>query len=95
MRSGLYPTIDKSNTWSGNIEPILSLGPKDSDLADLFEGKKIGKMLSGSDVNEVKEFLLDVMNGKVTINQGHVQELLQTFSRKSQTKELGKLLDQL
>ncbi|RED96633.1 glycosyltransferase family 4 protein [Marinoscillum furvescens] len=74
-------------------KPILALGPLDSDLAEIMEGKSIGRILEFDQQSEMRSFLLSIFSNTHQLNQEDYIGLLKAFSRSQQTKELTRLLD--
>lgn len=77
------------------FRPILTFGPIDSDLGDILIENKIGEMMSGSDLNEIKNFILANFESNYEIDESHFERLLSRHSRESQAAELATLINQL
>ncbi|MEQ8550174.1 MAG: glycosyltransferase family 4 protein [Cyclobacteriaceae bacterium] len=75
-------------------KPILAIGPPDTDLQQIMDGKAIGKYVENNG-EEISQFLLAIFEGKYEFDEQSAQELLNEFSRKNQTDQLIKLIEEL
>lgn len=73
--------------------PILAIGPEGSDLAELIKNTNTGKYFNYTDLEEVKNFILNSYNDYLNKNLRINGIGLQYFSRKKLTEKLAVLLD--
>lgn len=74
---------------------ILSIGPTDSDLADLYQEKKIGGIYSYEQQKDIFAFVMSVFEKKYELDLTDFQTLLKENSRHEQAKKLAELLKDL
>lgn len=74
---------------------ILALGPRDSDLGDIFEGNQIGEIFEPDNLNDIQSFILANFDQTYKLEEADYKKLLQQFSRSNQAKELAKLLEKI
>ena len=72
--------------------PIVAIGPKDSDFAEIITNTNTGVFFDYSKKMKLKSIILDFYNqfleGKLQVNGIGLQH----YSRKNLTKELAKLI---
>ena len=74
--------------------PIIAIGPKDSDFAEIITGTNTGVFFTYSEKENLKRLILDFYNQYLT---GRLQSHgigLQKYSRRNLTKELATVLNQ-
>jgi glycosyltransferase involved in cell wall biosynthesis len=75
--------------------PILCLGPKDGDAADILQVAKTAEVLDYEDINGVKNYLLAAFNSYITSETSNEISSIEVYSRIELTKKLAKLLDEI
>lgn len=75
--------------------PILCLGPKDGDAADILQVAKTAEVLDYEDVMGVKNYLLAAFNSYINNERSNETSSIEVYSRKQLTKKLAKLLDDI
>lgn len=74
---------------------ILCLGPKESDLGDLIEGKDVGAIVSSFAVQELKSIVQEVFEKRIIPSKSDGDELIQRFSHQTLTTTLEGYLNDL
>ena len=71
LEKGASQVAIPSKTYNilGAGKPILCLGSKESDLAELIEGSQSGKSFESNSTEEIKTFLLDLYSNRNYYNQ--------------------------
>jgi glycosyltransferase involved in cell wall biosynthesis len=75
--------------------PILTLGPKDSDLGDLLMNHKVGEVIQADDERGLEAFLIHNFRGNYHVNPKHFDALLKEHTREKQAEELAALINSL
>lgn len=76
-------------------KPILSLGTRESELGELFEGRKVGKMFEFEESAEIGNFILSNFEQRFELDKNDFEELLKGYSRSAQTRKLVEILENL
>ena len=97
-----------NNTWNnksiltGKIfeylaaqRPIICIGPKESDSADIINDSKAGFVLSYNMVNEMVVLLNSLFEKYKQGNLGSIQNNIEEYSRRSLTKKLTTILNKI
>lgn len=72
--------------------PILAIGPKDGDLAEILEETKSCSIVDFDDVISLKEILKELYQNYLNNNLSVSSENIHKYHRKELTKELAKLI---
>ena len=72
--------------------PILAVGPKDGDIAEIFSGTNSGEVIDYEDVQGVKRFISAYLKSD-RLTKAELSTEVMKFHRKSLTKDLVDLLD--
>lgn len=74
---------------------ILSLGKRASDLGDLMRGRDIGEILSYSEIDEIRAFILDVFENNSRPSDHDVGELVRQFEHQFLVGQLEQMIIRL
>lgn len=74
---------------------ILGLGVRSSDLGDLMNNRNVGQLLSYTEINEIRTFILEVFEKGLQPSKKDVSELLHQFSHEHLVERLEEILIEL
>ncbi|MGL6039357.1 MAG: glycosyltransferase, partial [Soonwooa sp.] len=76
-------------------QPILSFGPKEADVSKILNETKAGKHFDYSEIDSLKSYILQIYQLWKSGNNTSENANIETFSRRTLTKDLAKKLDVL
>jgi len=73
--------------------PILYIGPKENDAAELIQQQQLGQVFGWTDKKALRQYIQDILENGAPA--GLEQKNLQTFTRPYQAKQMTKMIQEL
>lgn len=94
-QDGCYVIPGKLFDYIGSKRPILMIGPKDSDAANMITSEEFGIVFEPDQISAISKFLLTVIQDKNFANAPSIKDNGPKYERKNLAKRFFEMIDSI